>query len=121
MSDFDAYLPWQVQFHAILDERFYTGPWLDGEVWSGRIRCWADDEAAILARIKTYPTGAKVVEGMAAAGDLDGILDLITRAEEWGREQGCLAAEIGSRAGWKKTLSTEGYELFQTMLRKELC
>ena len=60
------------------------------------------------------------VEGVAAAGDLDGIKELIVKAEEWARGMGALAAEIASRPGWEKALAAAGYEPFQRVLRKDL-
>lgn len=121
MSDpFLVYRDWRSLFASILDQRFYALDWLDGEVWSGRIKIAANDDGAILYRLKQYPTGALAVEGMAAAGDLEAIKALIPIAEEFGRQNGAVAAEIASTEGWKRALRTAGYLPHQLVVRKEL-
>lgn len=121
MSDpWEAYSRWRSQFASILDQRFYALEWLDGEVWSGRMKIAANDDGAILFRLKQYPTGAIVVEGMAACGDLEAIKALIPIAEDWGRSLGAIAAEIASTEGWKRALRTDGYSPHQLVVRKEL-
>lgn len=120
MTDFLGYLEHRAEFEELLDPERYTIRWLDGEVWSGRIMCWSNRKAAILAKLNTYPTGAFDIHGMAAAGELDAIKELIGEAEEWARGAGALAAEIASREGWERALKSEGYQLHQTVLRKEL-
>lgn len=116
-----VYLKWQADFHAILDERFYTGPWLDMEVWSGRIALLYRDDAAALVTVKTFPTGAKEAHGMAAVGNLGTILrDIIPAFENWGKAMGCTVATIESREGWKRVLKGAGYAPHQIALRKEL-
>lgn len=120
MSDWLAYLPWRTQFANVMDERFYTLAWLDEEVRSGRARCWADDRGAIIATLRTYPAGAVEVHGLIAAGELDAVKALIPLAEAWGCENGAIVASIASRAGWSRALSSDGYAVWQTELRKEL-
>lgn len=112
---------WRPVFEQLIDQRFYTAEWLDGEVRSGRIRLIDNADAAILVTVKTYPTGATELHGMAAAGALDAVVEvLIPRAEAWGRAQGCAVATIESREGWIKVLRPHGFAVHQTALRKEL-
>ena len=118
--DWFGYMDWRDHFAELLDPARYTLGWLDGEVWSGRIMFWGSDEAAILAKLITYPTGAFDIHGMAAAGDLEAIKTLIGQAEEWARREGALGAEIASREGWQRALKEDGYEMHQVVLRKEL-
>lgn len=113
-----TYADWRDAFEEITDPRFYPIEWLDAMVATGNAAFWANDKAAIVATIKTYPTGAKEVHGLVAAGELQSIIELIPRAEEWGREAGCIVAGISSRPGWAKAL--DGYEPHQIELRKEL-
>ena len=81
---------------------------------------WTSD-AAILVTIQTYPTGARELHGMAAAGRIGSIVDvLIPQAEQWGRAMGCLFAAIESRLGWARMLKAGGYHPYQTIIRKEL-
>lgn len=114
------YLGWRDRLAAAVDPRFYPMGWLDGEVWAGRARFWSNADAAIVATFKVYPTGARAVHGLVAAGDAAQIQALIPFAEAWGRDLGAIVAEIDSRPGWERTLKSDGYALHQACLRKEL-
>lgn len=113
-----AYLDFREDF-AALDPDRYPVDYIDHQVASGAWRCWGNAHAAILAEIKTYPSGLREVHGVAAAGDLQAIIELIPLAEEWGREQGCVRAVIESRPGWERALPKE-WELHQVAMRKDL-
>ncbi len=120
IPEWATYVEWRDAFADVIDERYYTLDWLDMRVLNGEVRFWGSANAAIVAELRDYPTGAKDVHGLVAAGDLREIVqDLIPQAEAWGREQGCVAAIIESRPGWVKMLP--GYEAFQLSVRKELC
>jgi len=112
------YMRFRDQFEQAMDPRFYVIEWLDDQIRYNRFRLWANDDAAIIAEIKTYPTGAKAVHGMIAAGDLEAITGLIPLAEQWGKQMGCIVAEIASREGWARILP--GYTVNQVEIRKEL-
>lgn len=116
----DTYRHWRDAFAEAIDPRFYSIDYLDGLVLTGRAFLWASDTAAIVAEVKTFPTGARVIHGLVAAGDLEGIKALIEQAEAWGKSQGCIAALIESRPGWARALKAEGYASFQTSIMKEL-
>lgn len=104
-----------------LDARLFTIEYLDQLVAEGRALLWFSENAAIAAEIKTYPTGAKVIHGLCAAGDLQEITDeLIPQANAWGRVQGCIGSLIESRAGWQRQLKKHGYELHQIGVWKGL-
>ena len=117
MAGPDAYLRFRAEFIALDPER-YPPDYIDRKVSNGHWRCWGNEHAAILAEIKTFPSGVKEVHGVAAAGDLRTIIELIPRAESWGRKHGCTRAVIESRPGWDRALPT--YELHQVCLRKDL-
>lgn len=101
-----------------LDPERYPAEYIDRRVETGAWRCWGDERAAILAEIRVYPSGAREVHGIAAAGDLAAIIGLIPLAEAWGREMGCTRAVIESRPGWERALPD--YELHQVSVRKDL-
>lgn len=103
---------------AALDPDRYPADYIDRQVWTGAWRCWGDDSAAILAEIRTYPSGLREVHGIAAAGDLRAIVGLIPLAEAWGASAGCKIASIESREGWGKLLP--GYRVEQVRIVKEL-
>jgi hypothetical protein len=108
-------------FEELLDERFYYIEWLDKQFISGAYKLFSCADAAALVEIKTYPTGAREVHGVAATGNLKSILsDLIPRIEAYGRDQGCEIAGIESRAAWVRLMKPHGYEQYQTCIRKDL-
>lgn len=120
VDEWQDYQRWAPELLKIADERFYPRGWLDGEVWSGRARFWCNEKAAIVARFEVYPSGARAVHGLCAAGEACEVRKLIPAAEAWGRELGAVVAEIDSRIGWAKVLDEDGYSLHQSRLRKEL-
>ena len=119
IPDWAEYLAFRDAFAGILDNRFHTIEWLDFMVSSGAYRFWRSENAAIIAEVKIFPTGARQLHGLLAAGELAEIIScLIPQAEKWGREKGCVLAVIESRPGWAKALAD--YEIHQISVRKEL-
>jgi hypothetical protein len=121
MSWPEHYQKWRPSFASVIDPRYYSLAWLDGEVWSGRARFWGNDRAGLICELKTYPTGTCDVHALVAAGDFEEIADTLRpKAEDWGREHGAIGALIESRPAWGRALKTEGYEPHQLTVRKEL-
>lgn len=118
MSD---YLAFRDAFIEVLDPRYYPIEWLDQRIAEGRAKLMRSEHAAIVVELRQFPGGAIDVHGLIAAGSKDEIVsDLIPRAEAWGRENGCVAGVVESRAGWARTLKSSGYEISQITVRKEL-
>lgn len=116
-----SYADWRQAFIQVLDQRLYTPEWLDGMVRDGRAILWTAEDAAILAEVRFYPTGAREIHGLVAAGNIETIKGvLIPQAEEWARAAGCVSSVIESREGWVRSLRSSGYHLYQTAVRKEL-
>jgi hypothetical protein len=106
---------------AMLDPAFYPIEWLDAQVKAGFYRVFATTRAIIITKIETYPTHARELQGVVAAGDLDQIETvLIPQAEEYGRITGCIRARIESRDGWERVMKKHGYERFQVAIVKDL-
>lgn len=121
LPDWAEYLRFRDDFAAILDPRFYTVDWLDMQVLTGTMRLFTAGDSAILASVRTYPTGAKELHAEAAAGELKVIeTSLIPQFEAFGRSQGCEIAVVQSRAGWEKIMGRHGYEVHQVSIRKDL-
>ena len=119
--DYNGYLTFREGLFEALDDGLYTAEWLDGMVWAGIIRVIAGDDAAIMFKIKGYPTGARVLCGVGSTGNLDTIVNsLIPQAEDFARDMGCISARISSRPGWVKALKDSGYSLYKTTIRKGL-
>lgn len=119
IPDWAGYLTFRPAFFEVMDQRYHTLDWLDRQLLERKVHFWRSDNAAIIAEIRHYPTGAKDIHGLIAAGELSEIVEiLIPAAEEWGREQGCIAAQIESRPGWARAL--KDYAVHQVIVRKEL-
>ena len=116
----DAYLRHRSSLAQVLDPRCYTLEWVDSEIAEGRISVRATEDAIILTQVRTFPTGAREIHGMAAAGELPSILALIQQAEQWARSQGIEFATVASRPGWQRVLAPYGYQVHQVELQKEL-
>jgi streptomycin 6-kinase len=117
----DAYQRHRDELAAILDPRKHTIGWLDVQVTNGAIRVLATDKSIILFEFKTYPTGYRELHGMAAAGDMGDITDiLIPQAEQLAVSMKCGAASIASVAAWARILKGRGYMVNQVIIEKDL-
>lgn len=115
------YTAWREAFASAIDPRFFSIEYLDHLLNTGQAQFWPGSQAAIVTEFKTFPTGARAICGVVAAGDLDEIVNtLIPAAEAWGHMRGCTIAMIESRPGWQRALKDSGYEPFQISLVKEL-
>ncbi len=105
---------------ALLDPRFYTASWLECQIYNGAIRTLESENAIILYELKRYPTGWLELIGLAAAGDLAEIKDiLIPNAEVIAKNLGCKSAEISSRPAWARLMEDAGYQQYQVAIKKE--
>lgn len=119
--DWEDYRRFRKAFLRAVDTSLYPERHLDMLVHSGLGIFMCEDDAAIIFEVKVYPSGAKDVHGLVAAGNIETIVNrLIPRAEQWGRDHGCVGALIESRPGWARVLKNEGYETFQVSVRKAL-
>lgn len=115
-----GYLRHRQEVASILDPRKWPLEWLENEVREGRIAILESDTAIIGVEKKVYPGGLVELNGMFAAGELDGILELIDHAVEAARLQGCDAAAISSRPAWVRLLKSRGFEPHQQTIVKDL-
>lgn len=115
------YERWRPELAAMLDTRFYDIQWLDEAILSYQLHLFSDEKSAIVASVKTYPTGAKECHVECACGELAHLIGpAISRVEQWAANQGCIVVTIQSREGWQKVMKSQGYEHHQTAIRKEL-
>ena len=116
-----TYPQWREAFASALDDRYYPIDWLDREVSSGRALFKETENAAIVAKIEDYPSGARAIVGICAAGDATEIIGaLIPQAEALGKKLGCSSAFIDSREAWGRLLDGKGYVAYKSCIRKEL-
>ena len=112
---------WRPAFEQALDPRLYPVSYLDHLLYIGQAHLWATDHAALVTEFKHFPSGAKAIAVVIAAGDKDDIVnELRPQAEAWGTTQGCTFALVESREGWGRALKPHGYATHQVALMKEL-
>lgn len=88
------------------------------EIESGRSRLIATEDTALVFTVKPTPDGQRCLYCWLAGGKLDGVISLVSQAEEWAREQGCTLSAMDCRRGFGRTLP--GYREISVTLMKEL-
>ena len=114
-----GYLRHRQEVASILDPRKWPLEWLEGEISEGRIAILENDTAIIGVEKKVYPGGYVELHGMFAAGELNGILELIDAAVQVAEAQGMDGATISSREGWARILKSRGFVPQQLTITKE--
>lgn len=115
-----AYLRHRAEIIGILDERKFPHWWLENEISEGRIALLSNDTAIIGVERKVYPGGYEELHGMFAAGEMDGILELIDQAVAAAALQGLDGATIASKPAWARILKSRGFVPDQLTITKEL-
>lgn len=116
----EAYQRHRDEIAEMLDPRCYSVAWLDMEILQGRALAIGNDRAVIVVTVKHYPAGATELHGLVAAGELEGILELIDEAVKSATQEGMTFAAISSRPGWVKVLKGRGFHVHQIEVRREL-
>ena len=116
-----TYEHWRERFADALDERLYPVEYLDALVASGEVVFWATETSALIFEIKEFPSGARAVTPVVAAGDVRELADVfLPQMNAWGREMGCTLSLIESREGWARLLKPRGYAVCQVSITKDL-
>lgn len=119
LGEWEVYLGFRDRIAPILDQRLYPIAWLDAQVFVGNARVFWEGDSCLLVELKTFPSGARECHAMLAVGDAEQVAKVLApRAEQFGRDCGCIIASVASRPGWAKVL--KDYTPYQLTLRKEL-
>ena len=104
-----------------LDPRFYTAKWLDEQILSGGMMFFADGESAVIFKVDVYPTGWRELRWFACTGDVAELTEKFPPViEGFAKQVGCKSAKIQSREAWCRIMKGQGYELYQTIIEKDL-
>jgi hypothetical protein len=115
----NAYEDWRDRLAKANNPRFIPITHIDQRLIDGTAFFLATTEAAMVLELVEYPGGARVVNVIAAAGDMDEITGRLgERAMEFGREAGCDMAMVPGRDGWRR--KRPDFQHYQTILVKEL-
>lgn len=75
----------------------------------GKAQLWYNEDGMIVTEIEFYPRD-RVLNFWLAAGEKDGVLDLLDDIYEWARSVGCTRATFTGRKGWARILADDGWE-----------
>lgn len=112
------YADWRDRLATANDPAFWPIEAIDAEVVEGRAQFWCDGEAALVTRMVEYPGGANVLEALAGAGTLDGLLNIAPLTEGFAKSRGATHRMIPGRAGWQRVF--KDWRLYQSALVKEV-
>lgn len=116
-EELDRCRPW---IEAALEYSGGTHDWYDivFGVLNGNLQLWPKDNSALVTEVLTYPR-KKVLNVFLGGGDLEELKAMHGEVIEWAKEQGCTAARISGREGWKRAYKPFGWEPLYTTLEKE--
>ncbi len=114
------YQRYRGEIAGLLDPRCHTIEWLDAQIIAGHALAFGSDDAVIVVTVRQYPAGGRELHGLAAAGNVRGIMALIEQAEEWGRTAGLDFACISSRPAWARLLKSRSYRVNRVEIVKDL-
>ena len=113
------YADWRARLAEANDPAFWPIEAIDRELADGRAQFWSDGSSALVTRVVQYPGGARVLEALAAAGDMDGLVQAIEPiTDDFARMQGLTHRMIAGRAGWARV--HKGWRHYQTVLVKDV-
>ncbi len=115
----EAYLRHRAEIAKMLDERFWPLWWVESQISEGNIDLLWNDTAIIGFEVRKYPGGARELHGMFAAGQVDGIDELVDAACEVARGIGAFAA-IDSRPGWARRYKNKGFRVDRVRIVKDM-
>jgi len=84
---------------------------------SGDAQFWPGQRCAAVSRVIQHPRG-RVLRIWLAGGDLGELSRMLGFADEYARDNDCVAVEVEGRKGWERVLSD--YRPTSVVLRKEV-
>ena len=87
-------------------------------VMRGRMQLWPGERGCLVTEIVVYPK-KKHIHVFLGGGEMQQILDMHKDVIEWAKGQGCTAATIAGRVGWKKPLAEYGWTQIHASFIKE--
>ncbi len=115
----DSYADWRERLADANDPAFWPVEAIDQALADGRAQFWCDGAAALVTRVVEYPGGARALEALAAAGDMQALVgSLAGKAEAEARVAGLTHMLVAGREGWPRRL--KGWRHYQTIILKDL-
>lgn len=97
-----------------------THDWYDivQGVMGGTLQLWPTENGALVTEILTYPR-KRVVNVFLGGGALEELAEQHEPIIEWAKSQGCTAARLSGRDGWRREFSKHGWKPLYQTLEKE--
>jgi len=86
----------------------------------GEARLWAGARSALVAAVERDPGELRLLIWLAGGERQELEDEILPRAEAWGRDMGCRRALVIGRAGWERTLKSQGYAPLARIIAKDL-
>ncbi len=114
-----TYADWRDRLAKANDPAFMPIEHIDFIVRENLGQFWATDLSAIVTDIASYPGGAVACRSLAAAGDMEDLIERLKPAiEAWAKSEGCTHCLIEGRDGWRRKHAD--YRHHQTIIVKDL-
>ena len=115
------YADWRDRLTQANDPDFFPITFVDEVLTDGRARFWCDGRAALVTIERAYPGGALCVEALAAAGDMEALVETIEPALcDYARAIGATHLRVEGRTGWPRILKRAGWTHDQAVLFKDM-
>lgn len=86
----------------------------------GRCQEWVGEESVLVTEIKQTPQ-QRILLFWLAAGNLQELRAMATPICAWGKQQGCVKAQLIGRLGWERSdIRGDGWELHSVVMEKRL-
>jgi len=97
-----------------------THDWYDivQGVTAGHLQLWPMENGALVTEILTYPR-RKVVNVFLGGGDMAELAAQHDNIIDWSKTQGCTAARLSGRDGWRREFAKYGWKPLYQTLEKE--
>lgn len=97
-----------------------THDWYDivHGVMGGTLQLWPAPNGALVTEVLTYPR-KRVVNVFLGGGDMGELTAMHEKIIEWAKGQGCTAARLSGRDGWRRAFAPLGWTPLYQTLEKE--
>lgn len=110
---------WRPMLADAMDGSHHRIEEVERGVFQHRLQFWPGEKAAMVTEIVDY-SGAKAIQVMWMAGDIEDAIAMAPGISAFGRLMGCTEVLIEGRPGWQRVLKPHGFELWSVTLRKAL-
>lgn len=77
-------------------------------------------DGVCITSIQENKLGEKYLQGRFIFGDLDAVMEMSDRIDQFGRDHGCIGWIMDGRPGWQKVLKKYGWNFSGIVMTKEL-